>query len=339
MKTSLLGRIAIMSHEAIVATRYKDSEGVWTIGVGVTAAAGAAINPSTFKGRITIQQAIDLFEKVLVKYERAVNRAIKVPIEQHQFDALVSFHYNTGAIARANATKLINNREYEQGADALMGWCKPIELQSRRMAEVRLFKNCDYGDGKVMLYTATKSGNIRWSEGRIIDIDKHLALEISESALPIPRSIPKPTPRPEPEAPIQLPMPDSVEPKSVPLEKFETEEALEDVTNPIVEDALREQGSRTIQHADKVQSRSFWMKVWSALSTGALAPVFAFIEGVPAWAKGLVLLAVIGLVLVVILAELQKTSATEIRTARVDDAKSGRNLSRLDFLVAAIRGR
>lgn len=108
MKTSLMGQVEIMADEAIVLTRYLDKAKVWTIGVGVTDAAGADIKPSKFTGAITVEQAVDMFKTVLKKYEQRVNKAVKVPLAQHEFDALVSFDYNTGAIFKASLTKKPN---------------------------------------------------------------------------------------------------------------------------------------------------------------------------------------------------------------------------------------
>lgn len=331
MKTSALGRMALISHEAIVLTRYRDSKGIWTIGVGVTAAAGAAINPETFTGTLTVRRAVDLFETVLARYEADVNRAIKVPLKQHQFDALVSFHYNTGAIAKATATRLINAGRIEEGGDALLNWMQPPEVAGRRMAEHRLFETGDYGHLQAMLYPATKAGKVLWAKGQRVDLNR--IDRISES-VPVPSIRPEPEPIKEPKR--EEPQPAPTEPPTITLP--EAEAALEDAPITVIEDALREQGSRTINEADRVQSASFWQRLWTALTTGVLAPVFYFLEGMPAWAKAALVFALLGLAILYFLSDRQGNAARVIKAARVDDAKQGRNLSRLDFLVAAIRG-
>lgn len=186
MKVSLRGRIELMAHEGIVTSPYKDSVGVWTIGVGVTDAAGAAIKPSRFTGTITVKQAVEMFENVLCEYERGVNRAIKVPLEQHEFDALVSFHYNTGGIARASATKHINAGNKAKGARALLAWKKPPEIIKRREAEVALFLHGKYGDGKANVYPASKSGRVQWGKGKRRDLT-HLLKAPDNTPIPKPR--------------------------------------------------------------------------------------------------------------------------------------------------------
>jgi len=90
------GLMSLIAHEGIVQSRYKDSVGVWTIGVGHTAAAGG-VDPAKFSGTMTLKEVFDLLRHDVAKYAAAVNRAVKVPLLQHQFDALVSFAYNVGS--------------------------------------------------------------------------------------------------------------------------------------------------------------------------------------------------------------------------------------------------
>ena len=72
----------------------------WTIGWGAT---GRGIGPGTVW---TQQQCDDRLAQDLERFAAGVRRAIgDTPTTQAQFDALVSFHYNTGAIARATLTK------------------------------------------------------------------------------------------------------------------------------------------------------------------------------------------------------------------------------------------
>jgi len=151
MKTSIKGLLALISHEGVVLSSYRDSEGVWTIGVGHTAAAGA---PKPSPGLIvTLRQAIDLFRRDIVKYEAGVNRAVKVPVKQHEFDALVSFHYNTGGVGVAKLTKSLNAGDRASAAAQFMGWTKPPEIIGRRRKEQHLFATGDYGDiGIVSVY-------------------------------------------------------------------------------------------------------------------------------------------------------------------------------------------
>lgn len=170
MKTSTQGLIALAGREGIVTSRYLDSVGVWTIGIGHTAHAGG-LDPATHKGNITAKEAVDLFRKDIVKYENDVNAAVKVPITQAQFDALVSFHYNTGGIYRARLTELLNSSaSIDAVADAFMGWSKPPEIIPRRKSEADQFRTGEYPPPVVTLYDATTSGKVLWGTGRQVDI-------------------------------------------------------------------------------------------------------------------------------------------------------------------------
>lgn len=148
MKTSTNGLLALIRHEGIVLSAYRDSAGVLTIGVGHTAAAGP---PRPRPGlKISLRQAVDLFRRDIGKYEAGVNRAVKVALEQHEFDALVSFHFNTGAIARAAITRHRNAGDKLLAAAAFMNWTtaggKRGVLSGRRSAERAMFARANYGN-------------------------------------------------------------------------------------------------------------------------------------------------------------------------------------------------
>src|ERR1041384_145529 len=127
MKISDAGAKELIGHEAIVQTRYLDSVGVWTIGVGHTKAAGSP-DPKGYKGTMSLKEVLDLFAKDVQAYVKAVNAALKVPVTQTEFDALVSFHYNTGAIAKAALTKSINAGNKKKAAKQFMNWKKPASV-------------------------------------------------------------------------------------------------------------------------------------------------------------------------------------------------------------------
>lgn len=149
MRVSDKGVVEIAEHEGIVPAPYRDSVGVVTFGVGHTAAAGG-LDPREMNSAMpegdaltaAVDRAIMLFKDDLEKYEARVNEAIKVPLTQYEFDALVSFDFNTGGIHRAKLTKAINAGD-KSGA-GFMGWLKPPEIRKRRTAEMNLFKTGDY---------------------------------------------------------------------------------------------------------------------------------------------------------------------------------------------------
>lgn len=103
MKTSAKGLDFIMKEEGIVLHPYKDSAGIATIGIGSTYwEDGRKVSMSDKP--ISQQRAIDLFEYTLKRYEAQVNKSITRPINQNQFDALVSLCYNIGTAGFASST-------------------------------------------------------------------------------------------------------------------------------------------------------------------------------------------------------------------------------------------
>ena len=184
MQISTAGLMALIAHEGIVLSRYRDSKGIWTIGVGHTKAAGNP-DPATFKGTMTFAEAMGLLRHDIMSYEAAVNKAIKVPIAQHEFDALVSFHYNTGAIARASLTKSINAGNKLKAAQQFMSWVKPVEITARRQAERDLFRSGTYPKPMATLYPATASGAVQWGKGKRVDLVAAIA-----ASKPTPAGIP-----------------------------------------------------------------------------------------------------------------------------------------------------
>ena len=111
----------------------------WTIGWGAT---GPGIGPDT----VWTQAECDARLKVdLTRYALDVARALGIaPTTQAQFDALVSFHYNTGAIAKATLTRLHKAGRFAAAADEFGKWVNAggkrlLGLVRRRRAEAALY--------------------------------------------------------------------------------------------------------------------------------------------------------------------------------------------------------
>lgn len=140
MKISPEGLKQLSVREGVRTTAYRDTRGIWTIGVGHTSAAGA---PNVYDGlTLTEQQVLDLFAKDIAQYENAVNRAIKVDLTQNQFDALVSICYNigVGAFAQSSMVRDINAGASRSVIDAdILKWNKPSEIIGRRRSEQQQF--------------------------------------------------------------------------------------------------------------------------------------------------------------------------------------------------------
>ena len=169
MKVSDKGLAEIAGHEGIVLKRYLDSVGVWTIGIGHTASAGDP-NPSKVTRELSIAEVMEIFRRDIAKFETRVNKAVKVPLLQHEFDALVSFDFNTGGIYRAKLTKSLNSGNKVGAAKGFMGWLKPPEIKKRRTAEMNLFKSGRYGNGHASIFDTYSNGNVNWGSGRRVNV-------------------------------------------------------------------------------------------------------------------------------------------------------------------------
>lgn len=114
---------------------YLDTKGIPTIGVGHT-------GPNVYLGLVwTDQQVDDAFRDDLKKFEDCINKYVVVPLNQNQFDALVSFVFNIGITAFITSTCLrrLNQGDYLGGALAMLMWEKNKELVGRRESEYNQF--------------------------------------------------------------------------------------------------------------------------------------------------------------------------------------------------------
>lgn len=146
------GAALIKYFEGCRLTAYKCPADKWTIGYGHT---GKDVKPNL---KITPQKAEELFQKDITQFEKDVNSLIKVELTQNQFDALVSFAYNTGSdidedtkaegLGDSTLLKLVNAGRFREAALEFSKWVhsggKVLPgLVTRRQAEQRLFNTKD----------------------------------------------------------------------------------------------------------------------------------------------------------------------------------------------------
>jgi len=132
-KINAKGLELIKQWEGLRTTAYKDAVGIWTIGYGHTASAGKPYPKSGMK--ITKAQADDILARDLVQYEQTVSEAIKTPLSDSQFAALVSFCYNVGAdkFRKSTLVKKLNRGDYNAvpgriDAMGICGWQKAARI-------------------------------------------------------------------------------------------------------------------------------------------------------------------------------------------------------------------
>lgn len=104
MQTSARAIAALEHEEGVVLRAYRCPAGKWTIGAGITSAAG--VGKVTAGMVITRAQATNMLQEALRRnYEPRVGMAMS-RAKQNEFDAGVLFDFNTGAIHKATWVKL-----------------------------------------------------------------------------------------------------------------------------------------------------------------------------------------------------------------------------------------
>lgn len=155
MKTSADGRKLIEDFEGLFLEAYDDNDdrvvhvgqrvvGTLTIGYGHTTSAGP---PRVYVGMsITAEEADAILSADLTSVELEVTHLVKAKLNQHQFDALVSFQYNTNWLAHPNCSLLwalnsgnFNLAEEDFGLYDRASGKVEAGLQRRRKAEAMLF--------------------------------------------------------------------------------------------------------------------------------------------------------------------------------------------------------
>lgn len=133
----------IVFYEGERLTSYKDTGGVWTIGVGHTSDEKFKVT----KGQtITKEFSRELLRHDLKEAENFVKTLVKVPLNENQYGALVSFTFNLGggSLKISTLLKKLNAGNYKAIPSELNKWVfddgvKLAGLIKRRKAEGELW--------------------------------------------------------------------------------------------------------------------------------------------------------------------------------------------------------
>ena len=127
--------------------------GKWTVGIGHRLypgdkIAGLSFDGKKWSGQISELQSNQIFLADIAKFELAVTNAVKVPLMQREFDALVSLAFNIGREAFTDSTlvKMLNAKKPRRNCAAQFArWNKgedkqPLDgLTIRRARELCMF--------------------------------------------------------------------------------------------------------------------------------------------------------------------------------------------------------
>lgn len=147
LKTSNGGLEFISNWEGCILKPYKDIAGLRTIGIG------HLIKPDeNFPDGVSItkERALEILAEDVKLCEDAIKKNIKVPLNQNQFDALVSFGFNCGVGVYSNSgvAAALNAGRYSDVPTQLLNWSKAKingvlqvvqGLYNRRKSEGQLF--------------------------------------------------------------------------------------------------------------------------------------------------------------------------------------------------------
>lgn len=144
MKTSYHGRCLTAQEEALALVAYPDGTHL-SIGAGHN---DAGLKPGT---TITIPQALALLGDDEASREAAISKALAVPVNQAQFDALTDAWFNKGTVIHP-VIDLINKGDIDEAMALLLTFNRNkagtflLGLARRRQREAHLFMTGDYGD-------------------------------------------------------------------------------------------------------------------------------------------------------------------------------------------------
>jgi lysozyme len=143
MKFSAAGMELLKTSEGFRSQVYKDVAGFPTIGYG-----HRLLHPESFPNGIDEPQAAEILASDVRDAVQAVQRLVKAPLTQGQFDALVDFCFNLGAgrLAASTLLKCLNAGRYDDAVEQLLLWDHAdgqeiAALKARREAESELWRN------------------------------------------------------------------------------------------------------------------------------------------------------------------------------------------------------
>ncbi len=138
LKVSREGIVLIKSFEGFRPRAIQRQEGGWIIGYGHTLSAREGASVSEADAELLLRYD-------LLPVEKTLNETVSAGLNQHQFDALVSFAFSVGVdrFAGSDVRQSLAAGSPSAAAEAMMGWPEPMTPDvalRRRFAERALFQ-------------------------------------------------------------------------------------------------------------------------------------------------------------------------------------------------------
>ncbi|MGK7923566.1 MAG: glycoside hydrolase family protein [Trichodesmium sp.] len=163
----------IKKWEGLLLNAYLDPVGIPTIGYGTTRYPNG--EKVRLGERISERDAEAYLRYECSKIAREISQVIKVPLNQNQFDALVSFAYNvgTGAFQGSTLLRKLNQGDYQGAANEFSRWVNGVVngvfqplpgLVSRRADEKALFIRAG-NEEKPLEGEISEQDKVTWLEG------------------------------------------------------------------------------------------------------------------------------------------------------------------------------
>ncbi|MBQ5949064.1 lysozyme [Massilia sp. ST3] len=130
MFMSSAGKLRLQNREKKIMAYYDDmgpGKGNCTVGYGSLVHRNPC-TPDELKTPVTQEMVSNLFSANVRDAEKAVERNVRVPLTQAQFDALVSYTFNRGATGARSVYRLINRGEFHEAG---------LEMRNSTMVKVR----------------------------------------------------------------------------------------------------------------------------------------------------------------------------------------------------------
>ena len=163
------GAELIKGFEGFIPKLYNDPVGHCTVGYGTLVHKGNCDGRDAeqpYLDGVTKEKATELLTQEAGGFEKTINEKVTVPLNQNQFDALVSFVYNVGPanFQKSTLLKVLNQGKYDAVPGELRKWTKGRQngqlvelpgLVKRRTAEADLFQKVETTTAKSFSDPAT----------------------------------------------------------------------------------------------------------------------------------------------------------------------------------------